>query len=224
MCYNFGTGGTVSMDRNIKAANEAKFETIIKKLEARNITGHYAENSEDAVKIALELTPEGSFVSFGGSMTITETGIRRALKEGNYRVTDPWDCKDPVEGLRMKRESLLSDVFFMSTNAITLDGELINVDGNGNRVAGLIFGPNKVIIVTGANKIVRDEAEGRARVKTMASPPNNVRLNNETPCAITGRCVDCLSPKTICNHTVITRRSFTPGRIHVILVNEDLGY
>lgn len=212
------------MDKNVKASNEAKFETIIKKLEARNMTGHYAETSEDAVRIALELTPEGSFVSFGGSVTITETGIRDALKSGNYETVDPWDYKDPAEGLRVRRESLLSDVFFMSTNAITIDGELINVDGSGNRVAGLIFGPRKVIVVAGANKIVRDEAEGRARIKTLACPPNNIRLNNETPCALTGKCVDCLNSKTICNHTVITRRSMVPGRIHVILVNEDLGY
>ena len=212
------------MDKNVKEVNRAKFKTIIDKLEKRNIIGHYAETCEDAVRIALELTPEGSRVSFGGSVTITETGIREALKAGNYQVTDPWDIKDPAEGLRAKREALLSDVFFMSTNAITIDGELINVDGNGNRVAGLIFGPNRVVVVAGANKVVRDEAEGRARIKTLASPPNNVRLGNETPCALTGRCVDCLNAKTICCHTVVTRKSMIADRIHVILVNEELGY
>ena len=212
------------MDKNVKASNKAKIETLIKKLEARNMTGYYAETSEDAVKKALELTPEGSFVSFGGSVTLTETGIRDALKSGNYNVKDPWDYKDPIEGTKVKKESLTADVFFLSANAITMDGEIINVDGNGNRVAAMIFGPDKVVLVIGANKIVSDEAEGRARVSTLASPPNNIRLNNETPCALTGKCVNCLNAKTICNHTVITRRSGIAGRIHVILVNEDLGY
>ena len=212
------------MDKNVKESNRMKFETIIECLEARNMTGHYAETCEDAVQIALELTPEGSYVSFGGSVTISETGIRDALKAGNYDVRDPWDAKDPSEGLRIRRESLLSDVFFTSTNAITIDGELINVDGTGNRVAALIFGPKKVVVVVGANKIVADEAEGRARIKTLAAPPNNIRLGNETPCSVTGKCNNCLSPRTICNHTVITRRSGIPGRVHVILVNENLGY
>ena len=212
------------MDNNIKTSNKAKIETIIKKLATRNMTGYYAETCEDAVRIALELTPEGSYVSFGGSITISETGIRDALKAGNYDVRDSWDAASPADGLRIRREALLSDVFFMSTNAITIDGELINVDGTGNRVAALIFGPKKVIVVAGANKKVRDEAEARARIKTAAAPPNNVRLGNETPCALTGKCVDCLNARTICNHTVITRRSGIADRIHVILVNEDLGY
>ena len=212
------------MNANIKASNKAKIETLIKKFESRNITGYYAENSAEAVKLALELTPEGSHVSFGGSVTITETGIRDALKAGNYNVVDPWDYKDPAEGRQVRREAMLSDVFFMSANAVTIDGEIVNVDGTGNRVAGLIFGPEKVIIVIGANKIVSDEAEARARIKSMASPPNNVRLNNNTPCALTGKCVNCLNSKTICNHTVITRRSGIADRIHVIMVNENLGY
>ncbi|MDY4959942.1 MAG: lactate utilization protein [Lentihominibacter sp.] len=212
------------MNANIKASNKAKIETLIKKFESRNITGYYAENSAEAVKLALELTPEGSHVSFGGSVTITETGIRDALKAGNYNVVDPWDYKDPAEGRQVRREALLSDVFFMSANAVTIDGEIVNVDGTGNRVAGLIFGPEKVIIVIGANKIVSDEAEARARIKSMASPPNNVRLKNDTPCALTGKCVNCLNSKTICNHTVITRRSGIADRIHVIMVNENLGY
>lgn len=212
------------MDKNVKESNRMKFETIIEALDRRNMTGHYAETCEEAVEIALQLTPEGSVVSFGGSVTVSETGIRDALKAGNYDVRDPWDISDPADNMRARRESLLADVFYTSTNAITIDGELINVDGNGNRVAGLIFGPKRVIVVAGANKVVADEAEGRARIKTMAAPANNLRLGNETPCAVTGKCANCMSPRTICDHTVITRRSHIPGRVHVILVNEDLGY
>ena len=124
----------------------------------------------------------------------------------------------------MYRDAFSADTYFMSTNAITLDGELINIDGNGNRVAALIYGPDQVIIVAGLNKVTANVEDGIRRVRNCATPPNCIRLNKKTPCAATGRCADCLSPEGICNQLVITRRSGNPDRIKVILIGESLGY
>ncbi len=213
------------MSANIKKANEVKIKKVISNLEKRNMTGHYCENREDAVKKILELIPQGSEVSWGGSMTLNEIGIKEAVKEGNYEVNDPMVFSDREQMLEARRQALTCDVYLSSVNAITMDGEIVNIDGFGNRVAAIIFGPEKVILVAGANKIVFDESDAIDRIKNDACPPNCIRLGKQTPCALSGKCANCLiKGETVCCHTVTTRFSNVDDRIHVVLVNENLGY
>lgn len=213
------------MSEVLKKTYEVQAKTIIKALEKRNMKGYYCEDCASAVKLAEELVPAGSTVSFGGSMSLSDCGVMDMLRNrSDIRLIDRSKAQTPEETKQMYRDSFSADVYFMSTNAITLDGELINIDGNGNRVAALIYGPDKVVMVVGMNKLVSTVEDGINRVSDIAAPANGVRLNKQTPCAVTGFCHDCLSPDCMCSHTVITRRCFTPDRIHVILVGETLGY
>ena len=200
--------------------------TIIKNLNKRQMEGYYCPDSASAVHKALELMPEGSSISWGGSMTLTETGLMEALHErkDKYRIIDRNTAVTPEEQRKIYGEICCSDFFLMSTNAITLDGELVNIDGRGNRVAFLCYGPQNVLILTGMNKLVSDAEAGIRRTRDIASPPNTVRLNKKTPCAVTGRCGDCFSPDCICSQFVVTRRSGIANRIKVILIGEELGY
>ena len=198
--------------------------TIIKNLSKRQIEGYYCKDKESAVKKALELIPKESSVSWGGSMTLTETGLMDVIKNGDYKLIDRDKAISLEEQRKVYGEICMSDVFLMSTNAITLDGELINIDGRGNRVAFLCYGPQNVVILAGMNKVVTDVESGLKRVRNIASPPNTVRLNKKTPCVITGKCEDCYSPDCICGQIVVTRRSGVPNRIKIILIGEELGY
>lgn len=213
------------MSEVLKKTYEVQAKTIIKALEKRNMKGYYCEDCASAVKLAEELVPAGSTVSFGGSMSLSDCGVMDMLRNrSDIRLIDRSKAQTPEETKQMYRDSFSADVYFMSTNAITLDGELINIDGNGNRVAALIYGPDKVVMVVGMNKLVSTVEDGINRVSDIAAPANGVRLNKQTPCATTGFCHDCFSPECMCSHTVITRRCGTPNRIHVILVGETLGY
>lgn len=204
---------------------ETQAKTVIKNLERRRMKGYYCLGKEEAVKTALSLTAPDSTVSFGGSMTLSETGILDALrKRPDIRLIDRSQAKTPEEIKKAYRDSFYADTYFMSSNAVTLDGYLVNTDGNGNRAAALIYGPDQVIVVVGMNKIVTDTDDALRRIHNIASPPNCVRLNKNTPCAATGVCAECLGDDCICSQTVITRRSGTIGRIKVILVGEELGY
>lgn len=206
-------------------AREKQAQTIIKALEKRNMTAVYCESADDCRKKVLELIPEGSVISWGGSMSIHECGIPEALKsEGKYEVLDRTQYITPEAQQEFAVKTFLSDYFLMSTNAITLDGELINVDGNGNRVASLIYGPKHVIVVAGMNKVVDSVEAGYKRTRDIASPPNTIRLNKNTPCSVQGKCGNCLSPDCICNQIVVTRRSREKERIIVMLVNDNLGF
>lgn len=207
-----------------KEAGKLQAATIIENLRTRGMEGYYFGTSGECVSFILEMMPKGSSVSWGGSMTFEETGMKEALSDGSYRLIDRMSAKTPEERRSVYAQTVMSDYYFMSTNAITLDGELINIDGNGNRLACLMQGPSNVMILAGINKITSDIECGFRRVKDIASPANTVRLNKNTPCSHTGRCGSCFSPDCICSHTVITRRSGTPGRIKVFLINEDLGY
>ena len=213
------------MDQNVKKANEIKIKKVIKNLEKRNITGHYCETREEAVEQILKLIPQEAVISWGGSMTLGEIGIKEALAEKNYNVFDPMKETESEKAMEARRKALASDVFLSSANAITMDGEIVNIDGVGNRVAAIVFGPKKVILVAGANKLVFDERDAIDRIKNDACPPNCVRLGKETPCAVTGKCAQCLTKgQTICCHTVTTRFSIQDDRLHVVLVNDILGY
>ena len=198
--------------------------TIIKNMKKRQIEGYYCPDKQSALKKALELIPKGASIGWGGSITLSETGLMDAIQNGDYKIIDRDKATNLEDQRKIYGEICMSDIFLMSTNAITLDGELINIDGRGNRVAFLCYGPQNVIILAGMNKVVTDIDSGFKRVRNIASPPNTIRLNKKTPCAITGKCENCYSPDCICGQFVVTRRSGIPNRIKVILIGEELGY
>ncbi len=198
--------------------------TVIANLKKRQMEGYYCPDCQTAVKKVLELIPEGSSIGWGGAMSLEESGLMKALKEGNYRLIDRALAKSPKESKEIFAQIFGADFFLMSTNAITLDGVLVNMDGRANRVSFLCYGPEHVIILAGVNKIAPDLDSAIKRVRNVASPANAVRLQRKTPCAITGKCADCQAPDCICSQLVITRRSQVKGRIQVVLVGEELGY
>lgn len=208
----------------VKQSNAKAAATILGKLPKRNMEGWFFETRQEAVTKALELMPEGSVISWGGSMSISECGLMDAIRERNYTLVDRDLAVTPQEKRESFARTVMADYYLMSTNAITMNGELVNIDGFGNRVACLCAGPQNVIIIAGMNKVVNSVEAGIERIRTKAAPPNTTRLNKDTPCARTGVCGDCFSPDCICSQTVVTRRSGVPGRIKIILVNEDLGF
>ncbi len=212
--------------------NEHKFQaqknlaqTMIHNLQKRNMEGYFVPTRQEAVSLIMErFLTAGKTVSFGGSMTLAESGLMDAVRKGSCVLYDRTLAKTPEEVRRMKADMSNSDYFLMSTNAITVDGELVNIDGTGNRVCYLCYGPENVIVLAGMNKVVSSVEDGVRRVRDIASPPNTVRLGKHTPCASTGRCGDCYSEDCICSQIVITRRSGIKNRIKVVLVAEELGY
>ena len=211
-------------DKNKKQFYANQAESIIKKLKLRKMDGYYADTMEDAIKKVLELigSPSKS-IGYGGSMTIDNSDLKEEIKKAGHDLIVREDYKSEEEVKELKSKMINADTFLMSTNAITLDGELINIDGRGNRVSYLIYGPDQVIVIAGMNKVVKDVDAGLDRTRNVASPANTVRLNCDTPCSKTGRCGDCFE-HTICCEIVITRASIVPGRIKVVLVGEELGY
>ncbi len=199
-------------------------ETIIKNLEKRNMTGFYCDSKEACRDKVLEIIGDGKTVSWGGSESMKECGIPRALKEkGTCTVLDRMEYS-PENMKEFYTKTFNADFFIMGTNAITLGGELVNIDGNGNRLSSLIFGPEHVIVIVGMNKVAADLEDALWRVRNIASPPNTVRLGKNTPCASDGRCHDCYCPECICNQIVVTRRSREKERIIVLMVNDSLGF
>lgn len=209
------------MDENRIKRNDLLAEQIIKGLESRNMSGYYAKSKEEALKMALDLIPEGSRVTKGGSMSVVEIGLEDAVKNGNYEYCDRAAMKD-------KREAELfaysADVYLGSVNAITEDGVLVNIDGNSNRVSAYAYGPKKLVLIVGLNKVASDADAAMKRARNEAATINAQRFGLSTPCSKTGRCMDCKSPDTICCQFLITRYSRHKDRIHVILVNENLGF
>ena len=209
------------MNPNITKRNELLAQKVIKGLESRNMTGYYAASKEEALKLALSLIPEYSTVTMGGAMSAHEIGLVDAVKSGNYHFID----RDAMED---KRAAMLqaydADVFLASANAITQDGILVNIDGNANRVSALAYGPKKVVLIVGMNKVCSDVDGAMKRARNVAATTNAQRFGLSTPCSKTGACMDCKSPDTICCQFLITRFSRHTGRIHVILVNDVLGF
>lgn len=203
---------------------ELTAKTIIANLAKRNMEGFYCADKAAAVACALSLMEEGALIAWGGSESVKECGLMDAVANGKYSLIDRSAAKTPQEQREIFARTAMSDYYLMSANAITVDGELVNIDGNGNRLASLIYGPRNVIIVAGMNKVAADVEAAYKRVKTDACPPNAVRLNRKLPCAATGVCADCLADECFCNQIVVTRRSGHPGRIKVLLVGEPLGY
>ncbi len=209
------------MDANIIKRNELLAQKVMKGLQSRNMTGYYAASKEDALKKALDLIPEGSSITMGGAMSAHEIGLVEAVKNDRYRFID----RDAYED---KRAAMIAaydaDIFLSSANAMTEDGVIVNIDGNANRVSAIAQGPKKVIFIVGMNKICSDIDGAMKRARNVAAPINAQRFGLSTPCAKTGACMNCKSPDTICCQFLITRFSRHEGRIHVILVNENLGF
>ncbi|MBQ8488671.1 MAG: lactate utilization protein [Pseudobutyrivibrio sp.] len=209
------------MNENIIKRNQLLAQKVIKGLESRNMKGYYAADKEEALQIALELIPEKSSISMGGAMSAHEIGLVDALKSGNYNFID----RDATED---KRAAMLAaydaDYFLTSANAMTEDGVMVNIDGNSNRVSAIAQGPKHVLVIVGMNKICDDVDGAMKRARNVAAPINAQRFDLNTPCAKTGSCMNCKSPDTICCQFLITRYSRHTDRIHVILVNDNLGF
>lgn len=212
------------MNESKKIFYRNQAESIIAKIKLRKMDAYYCEDVAEAKAKLVELlgsSPKN--IGYGGSMTIDDNGFKDAISGAGHNIIVRENYTTPDELKECKAMLVNADAFLMSSNAITLDGELINIDGRGNRVSFLIYGPDEVFVIAGMNKIVTDVPSGIERVRNMATPPNTVRLNRDTPCAKTGRCGDCLT-NSICSQIVVTRTSMIPSRIKVILIGEELGY
>lgn len=208
-----------------KQAYKTLANTMIKNFAKRNMEAFYCDTKEEAAALAMEFMKEGGTVGMGGTETVKETGLIDMIKENpSLHFLDRELAKTPEEKRALYLESFTANYYLMSSNAITIDGELINIDGNGNRVACLIYGPEHVVIIAGMNKVVDGVDSGIARTQNVAAPANAARLGTRTPCASLGHCGDCQSQDCMCGQIVITRRSKHDGRIKVILVGEELGF
>ena len=204
--------------------DEKLAQRMIKNLEQRHYDAYFCKTAEDIRNQVKELIPEGSTISWGGSMTIRDSGVTKMLKAGNYEVFDRDDVTTQEDKLRIYRKAFECDYYLASVNAISEDGVIINIDGNGNRVAAITWGPEHVILIVSLNKVCQDVDAAIKRARSTAAPTNMARFDFKTPCQIDGSCHDCKSKDSICNYISIQRMSHPAKRHIVILTSEDLGY
>lgn len=204
--------------------NEKTGEHLVAALKSRHFDAYYCATKEDAAEKILSLIPETDTVSWGGSLTMEELGIISRIKQEGRTIIDRGTAKNEAAKIELMRQALLCDTYLTSTNALTEDGELVNIDGNGNRTAAMMFGPKSVIIACGMNKIVKTVPDAVSRARNYAAPVNAQRFDIRTPCHETGMCADCKSPQSICTYIVRTRLCKPAGRIKVVLVGETLGF
>ena len=202
---------------------EKRGAILVKNLKSRHFDAYYCDTKADALAKALELIPEGASIGWGGVMSAHEIGLVEALNEGNYNAIDRDKCATPEEKLQAAKDSMFADVFLTGANALSLDGEMVNIDGTGNRVAAIVYGPKEVIVIAGMNKVADTLEDAITRARTVAAPLNQQRFQLNNPCTVTGICADCKSETCICNQILITRHCRPVGRIKFILVGEDLG-
>ena len=198
-------------------------EVLVKNLRNRHFDAYYCENKKEALEKALELIPVGSSVSWGGALSAQQIGLMEAIKKGNYTAIDRDTAKSPEERVKIMKSGLLADVFITGANALSLDGQMVNIDGNGNRVAPIVYGPDSIIVIAGMNKVMDTLDAAMTRARTISAPLNKQRFDLQTPCEITGTCADCKSEGCICNQILITRHCRPAGRIKFVLVGEALG-
>lgn len=204
-------------------AYEKRGKTLIKNLENRHFEAYYCESRAQALGKALELIPDGASVGWGGALSAQQIGLMDAIRGGNYVALDRETCTTPEEKERMARACFDADVFLTGANALSLDGQMVNIDGTGNRVAPIVYGPKTVLVIAGMNKVMDTLDEAVRRARTVAAPLNQQRFLLPNPCTATGSCADCKSQTCICNQILITRHCRPVGRIKFILVGEDLG-
>lgn len=202
---------------------EKRGQILVKNLKSRHFDAYYCNTKEEALAKALELIPKGASVGWGGAMSCQQIGLMDAIRSGDYRAIDRDTASSPEEREQISRECLNADVFLTGANGLSLDGQMVNVDGTGNRVAAIIYGPPKVLVVAGMNKVMDNLEEAVHRARTVAAPANQQRFQLNNPCTATGACADCKSESCICNQIVITRHCRPAGRTQFILVGEDLG-
>lgn len=202
---------------------EKRGALLVKNLQSRHFEAYYCATREEALAKALELIPEGATVGWGGVMSAHQIGLVEALHQGNYRPIDRDQCETPEEKLQAAKDSMFADVFLTGANGLSLDGEMVNIDGTGNRVAAIVYGPKEVLVIAGMNKVSDTLEDAITRARTVAAPLNQQRFGLNNPCTVTGTCADCKSESCICNQILITRHCRPVGRIKFILVGEDLG-
>ena len=198
-------------------------ELLVKNLRSRHYEAYYCETKEAALEKALELIPKGATVGWGGAMSAQQIGLIDAMNNGEYNAIDRDKAPNPQERVKAMKRCLLADVFITGANALSMDGQMVNIDGNGNRVAAIVYGPDSVVVIAGMNKVMDSLEAAVIRARTVAAPMNKQRFALQTPCEITGTCGDCKSEGCICNQILVTRNSKPAGRIKVVLVGEDLG-
>lgn len=202
---------------------EKRAKILIKNLQSRHFEAYYCPDKTTALTKALELIPEGSTVGWGGAMSARQIGLMDAVREGNYQEIDRDTAKTPEERMKLLKRCLSADVFLTGANALSMDGQMVNIDGTGNRVAAIVYGPDMVLVVAGMNKVCDTLEAAVTRARTVAAPMNKQRFDFQTPCEVTGTCADCKSESCICNQILITRNCRPAGRIKFLLVGEDLG-
>lgn len=200
---------------------EKRAQRLLKNLHSRHFEGYYCTTREEALAKALELIPKGSTVGWGGAMSAQQIGLLDAINAGQYNAIDRDKAPTPAEREKAMKQCLMADVFITGANALSMDGEMVNIDGNGNRVAAIVYGPESVVVIAGMNKVVDTLEDAVTRARTVAAPMNKQRFALQTPCEVTGICADCKSG--ICNQILITRCCNPAGRIKIILVGEELG-
>ena len=213
------------MDNNLKWVNEQKVLRTIESLNKNNMNGYLVNTNEELIEKIKELVGEGATVSCGGSVSLFETGVMDHLRSGRYKFLDRYEeglSKEEITNIF--KESFFANAYFASSNAVTEDGKLYNVDGNGNRVAAMLFGPEKVILIVGVNKIVKNIDEAVMRNREISAPANAKRLNKLTPCTKVGYCVDCKGSDKICREFTVISSQGDKDRIHVIFMNKEIGY
>ena len=199
-------------------------EILVKNLQSRHFDAYYCATKEEALIKALDLIPKDATVGWGGAYSAMQIGLMDALNKGPYRTIDRDKCKTQEEKQQAAKDCFSADVFLTGANALSLDGQMVNIDGNGNRVGAVIYGPTSVLVIAGMNKVEENLDAAIRRARTVAAPINEQRFLGNTPCAVTGVCADCKSENCICNHIVVTRHCRPIGRIKFILVGEDLGF
>ena len=202
---------------------EKRGNILVKNLRSRHFDAYYCATAEEALAKAMELIPQGASVGWGGAMSAQQIGLIDAVRAGNYHTIDRETCRSPQEREQAMRDCFSADVFLTGANALSLSGEMVNIDGIGNRVGAIIYGPKEVLVIAGMNKVEDTLEQAVVRARTVAAPRNQQRFLRETPCTVTGTCADCKSADCICNQIVITRHCRPAGRIKFILVGEELG-
>ena len=212
------------MDKAERIRNEKLGASLIKALSLRHFDAYYCASASEAAEKILSLIPKTDVVSWGGSMTMEALGVIDRVKKGGWRVIDRSTAQSQEEKIEIMRRALLCDTYLTGANAISEDGEIVNVDGNGNRVAAMTFGPKSVIVACGMNKVVKTAEDAISRARNTAAPVNAQRFDIRTPCKTTGSCADCKSTDSICSYIVRTRLCKPAGRIKVVLIGEALGF
>lgn len=212
------------MTQPMRKYYDKRGEVLVKNLQSRHFEAYYCADKEAALSKALELIPKGASVGWGGAMSAQQIGLLDAINAGEYQAIDRDKATNPKERDQAQKKALLAEYFITGANALSIDGQMVNIDGNGNRVAAIVYGPDNVIVIAGMNKVVDSLEAAVTRARTVAAPMNKQRFALQTPCEVTGTCANCKSDGCICNQILITRNCKPTGRIKVILVGEDLGF